>query len=207
MIIWIDEVWRWPWFWEIVAVSFVILDKTILEYEIFKTVTDSKKLTQKKRELIYEQLINLSTLEEPKVSFWIWVVSSDIIDEINIWKANKLAMQKSLQDILHKNNFYWNIQVLIDWNYNYIFDFWDNITYKSVVKWDLKFVEISCASIIAKVFRDKLMWVYDSLYPWIWLKTNAWYWTKKHINYLTDATKITPFHRKSYAPIKKLLIN
>jgi ribonuclease HII len=74
-----------------------------------------------------------------------------------------------------------------------------------VIGWDGKILEIWAASIIAKVFRDKLIKTYSMLYPDFWLENHKWYGTKKHSEYLENKTKITWIHRLSYKPVKKIL--
>lgn len=184
-------------------------------------LNDSKKLTEKKREELYEQLVELSRWENPKVFFWVWVVDNYVIDEINIRQANKEAMRRALVEFLrkighHLNPLPWRGEgiatkqcnyikwVFIDWNDNYKFDELDKQPVY-IVGGDAKVVEIWAASIIAKVFRDKLIKTYGELYPDLWLKNHKGYGTKKHRDYLTDKSKITSFHRVSYKPVKAIL--
>lgn len=202
--IWIDEAWRWPWLGPVVACALTFswsIPKKILE-----KITDSKRLTEKKREEIFEELIKLSIWENPKVQFWVWVVDNYIIDQINIREANKEAMRRALLELLRKvkKNSVWNIEVLIDWKDNYSFK---ELEKKPIyiIKWDSKITEIWAASIIAKVFRDKLIYTYSLLYPELCLTNHKWYWTKKHQNYLSWKDKITWIHRITYKPVKKIL--
>lgn len=199
--VWIDEAWRWPWAWMVVASSFSLLDKKKFPKNLLEIITDSKKVTQKNREKIFFELIKLSSLGV--VSFWVWVVDNYLIDEINIKQANKEAMRRSLVEIERK---IWlkNIkQILIDWNDNYNFPWF--VKPEFIIKWDQKIFEISCASIIAKVFRDKLIDTYSLLYPEVWFEKHKWYGTKAHKDYLENSKKITWIHRISYKPIKNLI--
>lgn len=202
--IWIDEAGRWPWFWPVVACSLCFKDIKKIDSQLLKQITDSKKLTIKKREYIFDELIKLSSLKEPLVFFWVWIVDNHLIDEINIKQANREAMRRSLVEILRKIDNTKINAVLVDWNDNYKFDdLWIKPIF--IVWWDAKKIEISRASIIAKVFRDKLIYTYSILYPNLWLENHKWYWTSKHIEYLKDKSKITWFHRISYKPVKNIL--
>lgn len=202
--IWIDEAWRWPWLWPVVACAMTFNPENLPPKEFLDKINDSKKLTEKKREEIFEELINYANLENPKLFFWVWVVDNFLIDEINIKQANKEAMRRALVELLRKINNEEITWVLIDWNDNYSFD---ELEKKPIfiIGWDAKILEIWTASIIAKVFRDKLMQTYSSIYPNLWIENHKWYWTKKHIEYLKDKSKITWIHRISYKPVKKVL--
>lgn len=202
--IWIDEAGRWPWFWPVVACSLCFKDIKKIDSQLLKQITDSKKLTIKKREYIFDELIKLSSLKEPLVFFGVWIVDNHLIDEINIKQANREAMRRSLVEILRKIDNTKINAVLVDWNDNYKFDvLWIKPIF--IVWWDAKKIEISRASIVAKVFRDKLIDTYSILYPNLWLENHKWYWTSKHIEYLKDKSKITWFHRISYKPVKNIL--
>jgi ribonuclease HII len=113
-------------------------------------------------------------------------------------------MSRSLIEILRKIPNKKIGDVFIDWNDNYIFE---ELERKPifVIGWDWKIAEIWAASIVAKVFRDKLMSQYSILYPDLLIENHKWYWTKKHKEYLSDKSKVTSIHRLSFKPIKKLL--
>ncbi len=202
--IWIDEAGRWPWLWPVVACALTFNSKTSLEKEFLSSLNDSKKISTKKREKIYKKLIQYSVLEKPKIFFWVWVVDNFVIDEINIKKANKEAMRRALIELLRKIDKRKIKKTLIDWNDNYIFE---ELNKKPifVVWWDSKIKEIWAASIIAKVFRDKLLKTYSQLYPNLWIENHKWYWTKKHKQNLQNKNNITWIHRLSYKPVKKIL--
>lgn len=203
--IWIDEAWRGPWLWPVVACSLAFNPESMPESYLLEKITDSKKLTDKKRQEIFKELIELSIIENPKVFFWVWVVDNYLIDEINIKKANQEAMRRSLIELIRKlpNNSKISV-VLVDWNDNYEFDILEKKPIY-VIWWDAKILEIGAASIIAKVFRDEFIKTYSLLYPNLWLENHKWYWTKKHIEYLSGKSKITWIHRISYKPVKKVL--
>ena len=205
--IWVDEAWRWPWLWPVVACALCFNPENKLDKKFLSLINDSKKLTVKKREKLYNDLIQYSFWEKPKVFFGVWVVDNYIIDEINIRQANREAMRRALVELLRKISFEWDsvwIEVFIDGNDNYEFD---ELERKPIfiIGWDWKVVEIWAASIVAKVFRDKLIKTYCELYPDFSLENHKWYWTKKHSDYLNNKNKITWIHRLSYKPVKKIL--
>ena len=202
--IWIDEAGRWPWLGPVVARALCFNPGNMPDKTLLKTINDSKKLTEKKREEIFSELIELSRWENPKVFFWVWVVDNFLIDEINIKKANKEAMRRALVELLRKIKKEEIGSVLVDWNDKYVFDELD-VQPIYVVGGDWKVLEIWWASIIAKVFRDKLTLAYSSLYPDLWIENHKWYGTKKHIEYLSDKSKITWIHRISYKPVKAVI--
>jgi len=202
-IIWIDEAWRWPWLWPVSACALCFNPKNMPDKEFISKINDSKKLSEKKREELYSQLIEMSRWKKPKIFFWIWIVDNFIIDEINIRQANREAMRRAILELSRKINFK-NIEVLIDWRDNYDFEeLKERPTY--IVWGDWKIPEIWAASIIAKVFRDKLLVQYSTLYPDLGIQNHKWYWTKKHRENLTKKSEITWIHRLSYKPVKKIL--
>ena len=208
--IWIDEAGRWPWLWPVVACAFCFNPENPPEKEFLEQINDSKKLSEKKREELYKKLIEMSSPllwgEGLRVRsfFWVWVVDNYLIDEINIKQANREAMRRALVELLRKidNDNIWS--VVIDWNDNYKFE---ELKKQAlfIIGWDWKVIEIWAASIIAKVFRDKLMNTYSELYPKLGIENHKWYGTKKHSEYLTGKDKITWIHRLSYKPVKKIL--
>jgi ribonuclease HII len=202
--IWIDEAWRWPWLWPVVASALCFDLENIPDKSILKEINDSKKLSEKKREKIFNKLIEFSSLYKPWVFFWVWVVDNYTVDEINIREANKEAMRRAIIELLRKIDPGNIDSVVIDWKDNYEFK---ELKKKPIyiVGWDAKILEIWAASIIAKVFRDKLIKTYSSIYPNLDLEKYKWYGTKKHSDYLSWKDKITWIHRISYKPIKKIL--
>jgi len=113
-------------------------------------------------------------------------------------------MRRALVELLRKIPEWKISSVVIDWNDNYKFDELEKDPV-FIVGWDWKINEIWAASIIAKVFRDKLMKTYSELYPDFWIENHKWYGTKKHREYLTGKENITWIHRLSYKPVKKIL--
>ena len=130
-----------------------------------KNIRDSKQLSARQREKIYRELT-----QDPRVEWGIGVVSEKVIDKINILEATKLAMQKAVQKLARPNF------LILDGN----FSIKSAIPQKSIIKADEKVFSCSCASIIAKVTRDKLMQKYDQKYPYYGLASNKGYGTKFH---------------------------
>lgn len=201
-IIWIDEAWRWPWAWPVVATAVCFMNlKKIKEIRGF--LDDSKKLSKKKRQISYD-LIKLYE-EKWYINIWIWIISNEIIDGIWIKPSNKKAMEKALEELLNKiweNNIN---KVLIDGNDNYKFKN-EELKYEFIIRGDSKIDEIKAASIIAKVTRDKIMEEYNTTYPWFDFSSHSWYWTKKHRQSIFKLW-ICPIHRKSFKPIKEFIEN
>lgn len=201
--IWIDEAGRWPWLGNVVACSLCFNPENMPSEEFISDLNDSKKLSEKKREKLFWEIISMTT-NNPKIFLWVGIVDNYLIDEINIKQANREAMRRSLVELLRKIDNEKIDSVLIDWNDNYDFD---ELEKKPIfiIWWDWKIAEIWAASIIAKVFRDKLMSQFALLYPDLWIEKHKWYWTKKHREFLIDKSKITTIHRQSYKPVKKIL--
>ncbi|MBP8016988.1 ribonuclease HII, partial [Candidatus Gracilibacteria bacterium] len=132
------------------------------------------------------------------------IVSNKIIDKINIRLANKLAMEKALKKLFSKINFNCYKEILVDGNDNYEFKN-INIKTKFIIKGDDKIDEIKAASIIAKVTRDNLMCKYSFVYSNFSFNLHKGYGTKKHQEEL-KRFGITSIHRKSFKPVKKILI-
>jgi len=201
--IWIDEAGRGPWAGPVVAAALAWNPNNAPDKEFMQQVNDSKKLTEKKRDALYSQIIEYSL--EGKLYFWVWVADNFIIDDINIRQANKEAMRRAIVEIQRKIPAELSeVSVVVDGKDNYKFD---ELEQKPLyIIWgDGKVSEIWAASIIAKVFRDKLMQQYATLYPNLGLETNAGYGTKKHKEALVEKSDITGIHRTSYKPIKEVL--
>ncbi|MDP2090700.1 MAG: ribonuclease HII [Candidatus Gracilibacteria bacterium] len=200
----VDEAGRGPWLGSVVACALCFNPDNKPDKEFLKEINDSKKISEKKREELYNKLIELSIGENPSVFFGVGVVDNHLIDDINIKKANREAMRRALVELLRKIDYNDIDSVLIDGNDNYKFDELKRPAV-FIIGGDAKIIEIGAASIIAKVFRDKLMLTYSSLYPELKLENHKGYGTKKHIEYLNDKSKITGIHRLSYKPVKKIL--
>lgn len=200
----IDEAGRGPWWGPVVACALAFNPNKPPEKDFLRSLTDSKKLSAQKREELYTQLIQLSTGETPQLYFGVWVVDNFLIDELNIRQANREAMRRAIIEVQRKLSDYEVTSVVIDGKDNYSFK---ELSQKPlyIVRGDGKITEISAASIIAKVFRDKLMTQYATLYPEYGFETNSWYGTKKHQEKLNTPKDITGIHRVTYKPIKEVL--
>lgn len=187
----IDEAGRGPWAGPVVAGAVVFLDRN-LHQELLNGLDDSKKLSSKKREKLY----NLLFEEEKKGKLIIGVgeASAAEIDEINILQATFLAMQRATEKLSIKPN-----MAIIDGNQN---PKKFPCRTQTVIKGDGKSLSISAASIVAKVYRDKLMAELAVKYPYYAFEKNAGYGTALHIEGL-EKHGIISEHRKSYKPIQK----
>jgi ribonuclease HII len=179
----IDEVGRGPLAGPVAAAA------VILPADFFLAgINDSKKLSEKKR-LEYDDIIRREAL-----AFSVSMIDANEIDEINIYEAAKKAMKAAIVSLQPKPDF-----LLID-------AMKLEIPYpsESIIKGDAKSISIAAASIIAKVERDKLMKEISLEYPNYHFQQNMGYGTKEHINAIQQHG-ITPYHRKSFAPIKDII--
>lgn len=149
-------------------------------------VKDSKKLSSKKREVLYDVITDVC-------DYGVGVVSNHIIDEINILEATKLAMRRAVYDVKVCD------YVLIDGTVKL-----NNLGYpqEQIIKGDEKSISIAAASIIAKVERDRIMETLHNIYPIYGWDRNKGYLTKEHINAI-KTYGITEFHRKSFRKVGK----
>jgi len=207
-----DEVGRGPLAGPVVAASVYIESKYVskenLNFLLELGVTDSKKISAKKRAKIIDDLkINLSktnqkvTLEISKkfiIHFSIREVSNELIDEINILRASLLAMSLSFKDCKKKTD---TGRILIDGNKLLELED-DSVTEEFVIKGDSKSVIIGLASVIAKEYRDQLMKDLGEKYPGYGLEGHAGYPTKAHKEAIKELG-ITPIHRKSFKGVKE----
>ena len=175
----VDEVGRGPLIGPVVAAT-VILPKN---YKL-EGLTDSKKLSEKKREKFYE------IIKEDAVAIGIGIIDEKRIDEINIYEATKEAMYMAINNLNVKPE-----HILID-----AMPLNLDIPATSIIKGDLLSINISAASVIAKVTRDHMLYEMDKEYPMYDLKNNKGYGTKKHIEAIKEYG-ITKYHRLSYKPV------
>ncbi len=177
----LDEAGRGPLAGPVVAAAVIILDYKKIK---IKNVKDSKKMTPKAREEIYEILTN-----HPHIKWGIGIVSERLIDKINILEATKLAMKKSVKNL--SPDF-----LVIDGNFNINSD----IPQKSIIKGDLKVFSISAASIIAKVTRDRIMHNFHKKYPQYGFDKHKGYGTAHHFKMIKKYGP-SKIHRKSFYPV------
>ena len=150
-------------------------------------------------------MIRESEKEVPTLFFWVWVVDNDFIDQFGIKRSTHEAMKRALKEISRKIPDEYEIHsILIDGNDHFTFP---DVLPKdpvSIICGDQKVKEIAGASIIAKVFRDRLMETYSILHPKLRVEKHKWYGTDAHISTLNHDS-ITSFHRLSFAPVKAVL--
>ncbi len=179
----VDEVGRGPLVGPVVAACVVLPEKFELE-----GLTDSKKLSEKKREYFDQEI------KRQALGIGIGIVSEKRIDEINIYEATKEAMKMAIANCKVKPQ-----HVLID-----AMPLDIDIPTTSIIKGDLKSITISAASVIAKVKRDHMLLELDKKYPMYDFVHNKGYPTKKHLDAISKYGIIEE-HRQSYGPVKKYL--
>ncbi len=191
----VDEAGRGPLAGPVVSAAVIFSEDTFIE-----GVNDSKKLTEKKREELFPQILSKS------LAYSVSAVSHGIIDKINILQASLLSMSISVMRLKICPDL-----VLVDGNKSFPLQVHPdcrhlkcntNIAVIPIVKGDSKSFAIACASIIAKVTRDRIMKRLNEYYPdYLWYK-NKGYPTKEHINAILKAGP-SPLHRKTF--LKRIL--
>ncbi|MBQ8235024.1 MAG: ribonuclease HII [Bacilli bacterium] len=180
-----DEVGRGPLIGPVVAACCVLPPDFELE-----GLTDSKKLSEKKRDMFYEYLIN-------NTIYGIGIVSASKIDEINIYEASRKAMMKAIDEVKK--------QIKLEYVLSDAMPLIDlDIPYEAIIKGDSKSISIAAASVIAKVTRDRMMIELDKQYPMYGFKKHKGYPTKEHIEAIKKYGLIEGY-RKTYKPIKEML--
>ena len=182
----VDEVGRGPLVGDVVAACCVLPKDFCLE-----GLTDSKKLSEKKRDKYYDYII------ENCIAYGIGKVKPEEIDKINIYEASRKAMMIAIEKVKKQ------IQVghiLVDAMPLPDLD----IPHTPIIKGDAKSISIAAASVIAKVTRDRQMYELDKKYPMYGFKSHKGYPTKKHIEAI-NKYGIIDGYRKSYGPVEKVL--
>lgn len=179
----VDEVGRGPLAGPVVACAVILPKETYYRY-----LNDSKKVTEKRREALYDEIT------EEAVSYSLGVVSPQIIDEINILQATYKAMKEAVDGLSVRPD-----KILVDAVHIPGVD----IPQVEIIKGDAKSVSIAAASIVAKVYRDRMMAEYDKLYPEYMFAKNKGYGTKAHMDALR-ITGLSPIHRKTFVHIKHI---
>ena len=177
-IVGVDEVGRGPLAGPVVCCAVIM---PLEEEKIVDGVNDSKKLSEKKRIALDEAIRNTA------IDYCICEVSPKEIDEINILQATKLCMKRCIEGLKVKPDL-----ALID-----AVDIHTDCRKESVIKGDFKSYTIGAASIVAKVYRDNLMYEYDKTYPEYKFANNKGYGTKDHINALKEVGAC-PIHRQTF---------
>jgi len=184
----IDEAGRGPWAGPVVAAA-VILDANRLSHELVTGLDDSKKLSPRRREQLYEALPGYARIG-------IGAASAPLIDEINVLAATMTAMARAVAALGAVPDL-----ALVDGNRLPELP----CPADAVVGGDGKSLSIAAASIVAKVTRDRIMTALAQRYPGFGWETNSGYGTARH-KYALEALGVTRHHRRSYAPVHKMLI-
>lgn len=180
----VDEVGRGPLVGPVVAACVILPENFNLD-----GLTDSKKLSEKKRDYFFEEI------KKQAISIGIGIKDESVIDEVNIYEATKLAMKEAIDNCDVKPE-----HILID-----AMPLELDIPTTSIIKGDLKSITISAASVIAKVTRDRMMYELDEKFPMYEFKKNKGYPTKAHM----DAIKkygIIKEHRKTFGPVRDYIL-
>lgn len=183
----VDEVGRGPLVGPVVAACVVLPKDFYLE-----GLTDSKKLSEKKRNIFYKYII------ENCLAYGIGIIDEKRIDEINIYNATKEAMIMAINETYEKIKIE---HILID-----AMPLEINIPTTSIIKGDAQSITIAASSVVAKVVRDKMLYELDKKYPMYDFKNNKGYPTKKHLEAI-NKYGIIKEHRKSYGPVAEYLKN
>lgn len=182
----VDEAGRGPLVGNVVAACCVLPKDFVLD-----GLTDSKKLSEKKREKFYDYIIKNS------LAYGIGEVTPEEIDKINIYEASRKAMMiaiKQVQDKLDLEHVLTDAMPLPDLD----------IPHTPIIKGDAKSISIAAASVIAKVTRDREMYELDKKYPLYGYGKHKGYPTKKHIEAINKYGLIDGY-RKTYGPVKEVL--
>ena len=174
----IDEAGRGPLAGPVVVASVIMPADSMIE-----GVNDSKKISEKKREELYEKII------KEAISYGVAIIGQDEIDKVNILNATKKGLTISLQELTQKPDL-----ILVD-ALNHIDTL--GIPYDSIIKGDAKCYSIAAASIIAKVTRDRIMREWDKIYPEYGFEKHKGYGTASHIKAIREFG-LCPIHRKTF---------
>ena len=181
----VDEVGRGPLIGPVVTACVVLPKDFVLE-----GLTDSKKLSEKKRNQYYDYIINNC------VAYSIGMCSPEEIDELNIYQASRVAMIRAIEEVKKK--------IPLDYILSDAMPMDIDIPVKDIIKGDAKSITIAAASVVAKVTRDNIMYELDKLYPEYGFKNHKGYPTKKHYEALNKYGLIDGY-RKTYGPVIKIL--
>lgn len=182
----VDEVGRGPLNGPVVTACCVLPSDFKLD-----GLTDSKKLTEKKREQFYDYIVNNC------IAYGIGECSPEEIDKYNILEATKIAMGRAIDKVKEQIKLDF---VIVDGNMKMNLD----LPYKSIVKGDSKSISISAASVLAKVTRDRMLIELDKKYPMYGYAKHKGYPTKAHLEAIKKYGLIDGY-RKSYGPVKEII--
>lgn len=188
--IYIDEAGRWPLAGPLyVGAILPLVKKSDFKFFWFK---DSKQCNEKKREVLFDILMDLQ--KKNKILIWIWSVSAKEIDKWWMTKSMNQAIKRAISWLVKNGKKY---SLIIDGNRDFGLkkDLWVDV--ETIVKWDQKVVEISMASIAAKVSRDRIMvWIHKK-HPQYQFAKHKGYWTQLHID-LIKKHGPSSVHRKLF---------
>ena len=179
----VDEVGRGPLVGPVVAACCILPEKFQLN-----GLTDSKKLSEAKRNYFFEEI------KKQAISYGIGIIDEKRIDEINIYEATKEAMDMAIHNCHIQPEHVLTDAMKLD----------IDIPITPIIKGDLKSITISAASVLAKVTRDRMLMELDKKYPMYDFKNNVGYPTKKHLEAI-EKYGIINEHRRSYGPVKDYL--
>ena len=174
----IDEAGRGPLAGPVVVAGVIMPENSMIE-----GVNDSKKVSEKKREKLYDLIL------EEAISYSVAIIGHDVIDDINILNATKRGVTEVVEGLDIKPDL-----IIID-ALEHINT--KGIPYESIIKGDAKCYNIAAASIIAKVTRDRIMRKYDEIYPQYGFINHKGYGTAKHVSAIKEYG-LCPIHRKSF---------
>ena len=174
----IDEAGRGPLAGPVVVAAVIMPRNSMIE-----GVNDSKKVSEKKREILYEQIL------QEAISYGVGIIDQKEIDNINILNATKKGLTTAVQALTVRPD-----RIIVD-----ALEHIDtcHIPYTSIIKGDAKCYSIAAASIIAKVTRDRIMRQWDEIYPQYGFAKHKGYGTKAHIEAIKEYG-LTPIHRLSF---------
>ena len=174
----IDEAGRGPLAGPVVVAAVIMPKDSFIE-----GVNDSKKVSEKKRELLYDQITNEA------IAWGVGIIDQNEIDRINILNATKVGVTDSIKQLKKRPD-----RILVD-----ALTGIDTlgIPYTPIVKGDAKCYSIAAASIIAKVTRDRIMRQWDEIYPQYGFEKHKGYGTAAHISAIKEYG-LTPLHRRSF---------
>ena len=180
----VDEAGRGPLAGPVVAAAVIL--KT---FSFRERIDDSKKLSAKRREKAYDEIVKKSAVG-------VGIVDEKTIDKVNIYQATKIAMKMAIDDLKVSPEY-----VIVDGNMKIA----TKCPIKCIVGGDSKSLSIAAASIVAKVTRDRIMLKYDSVYPQYGFARHKGYGTRFHINALRDYGP-SPIHRNSFNPVRSMAL-
>ena len=179
----VDEVGRGPLAGPVVAAAVILPQGCKI-----KGLNDSKKIPKKKHLEVFQ------AVQDQALSIGIGIIDNQVIDQVNIYEATKLAMKEAISQLSLQPQ-----HLLID-----AMKLELPISQTSIIKGDANSLSIAAASIVAKVTRDELMKEYNQQFPGYDFAANAGYGTTKHLEGLTKL-EVTPIHRTSFEPVKSLV--